>query len=342
MKEKLCILEAVDQPRAAVWTELEQYADVVTVRDGECAYQLLCEREFDLVLVNLMLNGLDGLELLRRIKNRNLCKLVVLTSDFPDFQYAQQGILYGAFDYLLRPLTKEVLLNLILRAKERIYHIDYTYQKECAALVKAVGSPCIMECYDEIVSHIAQELGEDIQLDVTIRRLYQSVIQQIFSDMPWIGRFLYLEDYDAIDWMRMTDRTIVRGVCRRKLDTLSQRIAELHPQTGNDKLAEILLYILEHVDDGYRQKDIAAAHYISNTALSDLFRNELGQSYRDYVTGIKMRRAEYLLQHSDMKIYEISALLGYKDVNYFSRMFRQRYGIALSQFRHQNQLDYQI
>lgn len=342
MKEKLCILEAVDQPHAAVWNELEQYADVITVRDGECAYQLLCERKFDLVLVNLMLNGLDGLELLRRIKNRNLCKLVVLTSDFPDFQYAQQGILYGAFDYLLRPLTKEVLLNLILRAKERIYHMDYTYQKECAVLVKAVGSPYITECYDEMVSQIAQELGEDIQLDVTIRRLYQSVIQQTFADMPWLGRFLYLEDYDAIDWMRTTDRTIVRDFCRRKLDTLSQWVAELYPQTGNDKLSEILLYILEHVDDGYRQKDIAAAHYISSTALSDLFRNELGQSYRDYVTGIKMRRAEYLLQHSDMKIYEISALLGYKDVNYFSRMFRRRYNLPLSQFRHQNQLDYQI
>ena len=54
-----------------------------------------------------------------------------------------------------------------------------------------------------------------------------------------------------------------------------------------------------------------------------------------------MLRAQYLLQYTDQKIYEISAQLGYRDVNYFSRIFRQRYGVPLSQYRQQTQ-DYQI
>ncbi|MDO5785506.1 MAG: response regulator, partial [Eubacteriales bacterium] len=217
MEKKLCILEAADQLRAAVWDELEQYADVVTVRDGECAYRLLCEQKFDLVLVNLMLNGMDGLELLRRIKKRNLCPLVVLTSDFPDFPYAQQGIIYGAFDYLLRPLTKDALLDLIFRARERLQKHEHAYQKGCDDLVQAIGSADIAPCYDAIVSQLIQEQSDSTQQDIIIRQLYESVIQQVFADFVWLERFVHMEDYDTIDWIRTTDHTIVRDFCRRKL-----------------------------------------------------------------------------------------------------------------------------
>lgn len=340
--KKLHILEAVDQPRAEVWDELEQYADVVTVRDGECAYRLLCEQKFDLVLVNLMLSGLDGLELLRRIKKRNLCPLVVLTSAFPDFPYAQQGIIYGAFDYLLRPLTKEALLDLIFRAKERLQQQTHTYQQGCDELAQAVGSADIAQRYDAVVSQLTQEQSNPTQQDIMIRQLYESVIRQVSAKFTWLEQYIYIEDCDHIDWLHTAGHAIVRGFYRRKLTAFSQRVAALYPQTDNAGLRDILAYILEHVDDGYRQKDIAAAFYISSTSLSDLFRRELHRSYRDYLLDVKMYRAEYLLLHSDQKIYEISALLGYKDVDYFSRVFRQRYGVPLSQLRHQNQLDYQI
>lgn len=342
MYRKIRILEAVDQPRTALWDELEGYAEVTTVRDGNQAYHLLCEQKFELILVNLMLPGLDGLELLRRIRNQKLCQIVVLTSEFPDFQYAQQGILYGAFDYLIRPLTKEMLVDLIFRARERLDQLDATCQHESMILAQAMGSHDIGLYFDEMVLRLSQEQEDDIRLDVTVRRLYQSVIEQTFASMPWLGQFEYIEAYDAIDWIHGSNRTMVRDFCRRKLCMLSNMIADLYPKTDNDKLNKILLYILEHVDEGCLQKDIAAAHYISNAALSELFRNQLGRSYRSYVTDIKMLRAQYLLQHSNMKIYEISALLGYKDVNYFSRIFRERYGIPLSQFRRRSQPDYQI
>ncbi|MDO4173516.1 MAG: DNA-binding response regulator [Eubacteriales bacterium] len=340
MKEKLCILEAVDQPRDAVWDALEPYAEVTTVRDGACAYQLLCEQEFDLALLNLTLYGMDGLELLRRIKKRDLCPLVVLTSEFPDFQYAQQGILYGAFDYLLRPLTEKALVDLLFRAQQRLRHTDDGYRKECAGLVRAIGLPDIAARYDAVVSRLSQPDG--VQRDVTVRRLYEAVIWQAFAEMPWLEQFVYLEDYDAIDWIRTTGHTIVCDFCRRKLCEFSRTVAVLYPHTKHEKLQDILSYILTHVDNGYRQKDVAAAFYISSAALSDLFRTELGRSYRAYMTDVRMLRAEYLLRHSDMKVYEISALLGYKDAEYFSRVFRQRYHVPLSQFRRENQMDYQI
>lgn len=341
-QKKIYILEAADQLFDPVWDELTGYAEVTAVRDGETAYHLLREKKFDLVLVNLMLHGLDGLELMRRIKRERLCQFVILTSEFPDFQYAQQGILYGAFDYLLRPLTKEVLMDLIFRVKKRMQHIDYMHEQESRALAKQIGQPHIEIYFDKMIQRMDQQYEDDIELDITIRQVYHDVIEQVFCEKPWLYRFEQIESYEAIDWLRGSEHHTVRNFCRRKLTELSETIAALYPPTQDKKLTAILQHLLEHIDDNCLQKDIAAAHYISSTALSDLFRSQLHTSYHNYITDMKMLRAKYLLQHSDKKIYEISALLGYKDVNYFSKIFRQRYGIPLSQFRHSKPLDYQI
>ena len=341
MERRLRILEAVDQPRDSVWDQFQEYAEVTAVRDGECAYQLLCEQKFDLVFLNLMLSGLDGLELLRRIRQQELCSFVVLTSEFPDFQYAQQGILYGAFDYLLRPLTEETLLPVILRVRDRMGQGDSVLQRESIALAEEMGSPQLVQRFDEVVQALADAQGNNARLDVMVRTLYRAAVERTFADRPWLARFEQQEAYDTIDWMGSSSRSIVRDYCRRRLEELSGRIAALYSKTGCAKLDNILLYLLDNVDGGCLQKDVAAAHYLSNTALSELFRSQLGRTYRSYVTDIKMLRAQYLLKYTDQKVYEISAQLGYRDVNYFSRMFRQRYGVPLSQYRQQMQ-DYQI
>ena len=338
--ERLNILEAVDQLHSPVWDEISDYAAATTVRDGRSALRLLQEQAFDLVLVNLRLSGLDGLELLRRIRKEKLCPLVVLTSDFPDFQYAQQGIIYGAFDYLLRPLTADTLLPLIFRAQEKLKLTEKQHLQECTQLVQHMGQGDLGTIFDAIVADRGADTA--IQRDVEIRRVYQAVIDQVFAERPWLHQFQDQSSYEALDWMSSTDNHAVCSFCRRRLVELSNTLAVLQPHTEDPALQEILQDILEHVDGGCLQKDIASAHFLSRTALSEMFRAQLGRSYQSYVAEIKMLRARYLLSHTDMKIYEISAQLGYKDVNYFSRIFRKRYGAPLSQFRRQSQGDYQI
>ena len=75
--QKMQLLEAVDQVRSPVWDDLA-YVAVTNVRDGEQAYRLLKEQEFQIVLVDLHLFKIDGLELLRRIKQEKLCPTVNL------------------------------------------------------------------------------------------------------------------------------------------------------------------------------------------------------------------------------------------------------------------------
>lgn len=347
MHRKIHILEAVDQPRADVWDAVSADTTVCTVRSGEEAYQRMQKESFDLVLVNLMLNGLDGLELLRRIKRENLCDVVVLTSDFPDFQYAQQGILYGAFDYLLRPLTVEMLQKLFARVRKKLWGEQTAQQQACDMLVQHMGTEQLPDRFDALAQEYTQQTSDAVQTDILIQHLYESTVEKTFETWSWLSLFEQKQEYLSIDWLSGS-KHMVWDFCRRRLCALSDSFAALYPQTENEKLRSILQYLLRHIDDGCLQKDVAAAHYISNPSLSELFRSQLGVTYHAYTSELKMKRAQYLLRYSSKKIYEISALLGYKDVNYFSRKFREKMGIPLSQYRQQSRmeenssLDYQI
>lgn len=103
-----------------------------------------------------------------------------------------------------------------------------------------------------------------------------------------------------------------------------------------DRMAEVEQYIKEH----YAQ-DISLA-YIANKFgfdyyyLSRLFKKHFGVSYLEYLTEIRLERATKLLMETKYKIYEISVMVGYQDVKYFSRLFKQHYATTPEQYRGQD------
>jgi two-component system response regulator YesN len=85
--------------------------------DGKEALKKLQAGEFDIVISDIKMPGMDGIEFLselRRMKN-DIC--VLFLSTHSDFSYAKQGIRLGVFDYLTKPLKDEALYEALERVK---------------------------------------------------------------------------------------------------------------------------------------------------------------------------------------------------------------------------------
>jgi len=83
--------------------------------DGLSAWERIEVEQPELVVSDIRMPGLDGLELLERIHDRQLDIRVVLVSGYADFQYAQKAIRLGAFDYLLKQIDKHKLEETVRR-----------------------------------------------------------------------------------------------------------------------------------------------------------------------------------------------------------------------------------
>jgi putative nucleotidyltransferase with HDIG domain len=95
--------------------------------------------EFDLILSDLMMSGMDGSALLERVKEKYPDVMVVMVTAVHDISVALGAIRNGAYDYLLKPFEREQLLATVRRAIEhlRLKRENRAYQSNLESLVTA-------------------------------------------------------------------------------------------------------------------------------------------------------------------------------------------------------------
>ena len=93
--------------------------EIVTKGSGKDAVTALETDIFDLLLVDLKLRDIDGLEVMREAKKRSPDTVVIMLTGHGSLESAMEAIRYGAFDYLLKPSTVQDLKNSIKRGLDK-------------------------------------------------------------------------------------------------------------------------------------------------------------------------------------------------------------------------------
>lgn len=92
-------------------------------------------------------------------------------------------------------------------------------------------------------------------------------------------------------------------------------------------------YINTHYAERITLDDMAELCELSTSYFCKLFKSEIGESFADYLTWVRIEKAIELLRDPKMKIYEISEEVGYSDVQYFNKVFRDTTGVSPSFYR---------
>ncbi|MFY4775054.1 response regulator transcription factor [Metabacillus sp. RGM 3146] len=88
--------------------------------DGTEGLQSFQAFQPDILLTDIQMPGMSGIELLRKAKESGHDFEALLLSGYSDFSYAKEGIKLGAMDYLVKPCMPEEILESVLKAKERL------------------------------------------------------------------------------------------------------------------------------------------------------------------------------------------------------------------------------
>ncbi len=97
-------------------------------------------------------------------------------------------------------------------------------------------------------------------------------------------------------------------------------------------------YIDEHYAEKLTLEAVADYIYLSPNYLSSLFRKEMEMNFIEYITEVRMRKAEKFLADGKMSVADAARMAGYKDAGYFCNVFTKRYGISPSAWkRHADQ-----
>ncbi len=94
--------------------------EVETVYSGQTALDYLEKKKYDIVVTDLMMPGMDGMQLLEEIKKRYPDVIVIIFTGFATVETARQALKAGAFDYIPKPFTPDELRTVISNAVKNI------------------------------------------------------------------------------------------------------------------------------------------------------------------------------------------------------------------------------
>jgi DNA-binding NtrC family response regulator len=83
---------------------------------GEEALKKEDEKKYDVIIADLMMPGLSGLDLLRSLKGKNSAAKVIMITGYPTMKNTVQSMQFGAYDYLPKPFLPSDLRTLVARA----------------------------------------------------------------------------------------------------------------------------------------------------------------------------------------------------------------------------------
>jgi DNA-binding NtrC family response regulator len=131
-KTKILVVDDEEVVRLShIRTLASIHCDVEVVRDGKDALRVMEQRPADVVLLDLRMPGMDGMAVLKMIKQRWPETEVIIITGYPNIDTAKEAVRLGAYDYLAKPVGPDEVINVAngaLTQKRWAMHKDQTGQ----------------------------------------------------------------------------------------------------------------------------------------------------------------------------------------------------------------------
>lgn len=105
-------------------------------------------------------------------------------------------------------------------------------------------------------------------------------------------------------------------------------ITKMQQKYDNELLGEIALYIQENIYSPINVEDICQRFSLSRSSIQTLFAKNLNTSPKQYISDLKFAKAKQMIKESTYSISEIARICGFSSIHYFSRVFKEKYGIT--------------
>ena len=215
-------------------------------------------------------------------------------------------------------------------------------------------------------SMVALALMEKKRPDIVFVDMYMPVIDGLgFLEKSAHSnsgtKFIVVSGFDDYEYLRQSFRYgvmeyLLKPIVAEELDNvLSRAVEELDAEKEGRKnskartvdamqkhteristmemLAETKAYIEKNYFNDINLNMFSERFFVTKEYLSRCFKNAVGCGIYEYLTATRMKKAEELLRCTDGKIRTIAECVGYRDQNYFSRAFKNFYGVHPTQYR---------
>ena len=326
--------------------------------DGEMALSLMQEILPDILITDIRMPFMDGIELSRRAKKTMPWVRIIILSGHDEFEYAKQAIAIGVEDYLLKPVTSGKLMETLGIVAGKIDEERRGNVEKLVASMQGISArgvipfaglnklpmieklryasksetPGIVDDY--LASFDSASITSILFLYYILMDILQSsskVIEELGGDAKEVlAEFIDIGSLLNDDYGTESIKSLLASV----LD----KVIEFRDQAAGSKYREVIVKAQEYIRANFSDKDIslhsvAKEVNISPNHFSTIFSQETGETFIGYITRIRLEQAMVLLKTTQLRTSDVGYEVGYNDTNYFSYVFKKKMGMTPKEFR---------
>ncbi len=133
------------------------------------------------------------------------------------------------------------------------------------------------------------------------------------------------------------DITLIKQFAQKFLMECTAAVTSIKKAEENPIIKKVCAYIDENLSQDISLETAAEYVQVSSFYLSKLFKEEKGETFINFVSDKRLEKSRELLEQTNCSIKEITARVGYNDQNYYSRIFKTKYGVSPKEYRKANE-----
>ncbi|MGM0126119.1 two-component system, response regulator YesN [Enterococcus sp. AZ194] len=391
------------------------FSQVMGVTDPYEAKRIVVSRPVDLVVTDISMPEVSGLDLLKSIQEIDYPTKVFFLSSYSEFDYAQQAIKLNLNEYLLKPITKTTLEEAVKRVvikmdsnKEKNqkhlfrqllvqladFKIEFGKMADCFCIFvkrpvrqevtgnewiysEKVGdeewgmmketklsndevtdySPKfrlsnrqeVQECfyrffYKEFPTY---KLGSQESLEIRdyfihlmthklVKHSAYEFYNQQKSKFPFLLNsylFLFFQQREKLQGVQLfqlyeqeSSELLIRAI--ESYQTMYQK-----QMTISEAIEKANQYIEKHLEQELSLESLAAKVFLNPAYFSTMYKQQTGINLSSYIQKVRLNRAVYLLTKTNLKVKDIGEMVGYPSIQYFNKLFKNRFGMTPIRYR---------
>lgn len=337
---------------------------------GIAASEYLLTHKVDMLITDIMMTGMDGLELAEFCFRLDSSCNIVIISGHNEFEYARRALKYGVKDYFLKPVQMKSLLELVTACqseteRRRRYlsvhrmsehdalesqlrelvisgEVDERWLAELKKLMPAGGRIACLEV-PKMPGMEEEALACFLRNMLCLALPRQTVLWLYSQD----NRFEFLV-VDREDKENQRDLSAAEEYLNRVLNfetkliqvstvESAESLKDYRPQLPdsdqkNELISIACKYMEAHLNEPISRDQVAQVVYLTSPYFSSLFRKVTGMTYSDYLVDLRIHHAMKLLEKK-LSIREVAEAVGYRNMKYFNRIFKSKVGYLPSEYR---------
>ena len=320
---------------------------------------IILHNTIDIVLSDICMPGMSGIELLEVVNQKGLKVKFIFLTAYDNFQYIQDAIRKGGFDYILKTESDERIIVAIDRVIEKIRYED---QERHSILelypVNVEQHPKALLLYDKLKSldavHIMLDNSDQNQLHLYFNEIFevlkckhafsQKMLEKIFYNISFmfnnylneknlnikLNEIFDLSKLININYFSSADE--IKGYYFELIDKIIACLT-LQKIEINHVVDFVNKYIKEHIDEDISVNRLAELVYLNPSYFSRFYKQITGITITNFIAEIKLDKAKKMLKDSNLKVNQIAEKLGFESSSYFIRFFKKYMRYSPQEYR---------